>query len=95
MARSIRTAKYEIRGLGLTQEDLAKIAGVHRVTVSAYLNGLETQNGLAYLRLQAALSLILTMPRERWLEASSKGREKLIERTREKVEKQFERLKNP
>ena len=61
-------AKLTLRGLGISQEELAQIAGVHRVTVSRYFRGALLEDGWAQTKILMVLREINETPRETLLD---------------------------
>ena len=61
-------AKLTLRGLGISQEELAQIAGVHRVTVSRYFRGTLLEDGWAETKIWMVLREIRETPRETLLD---------------------------
>ena len=66
--RERHDAKLTLRGLGVSQEELSQIAGVHRVTVSRYFRGALLEDGLAIGRIEMALRELRETPRETLLD---------------------------
>lgn len=67
--------KLTLRGLGISQEELAWIAGVHRVTVNRYFRGTLLSSGTAQARISLALRELEKTPRGTLLDEQTRARQ--------------------